>query len=71
MHAELNVPLSYAGIITFVITLGTIVSSLLSERLTFKFGTGKVTAFSVLLTALALFGFDWLVVKMLQSIGFM
>ena len=67
MHAELNVPLSYAGIITFVITLGTIVSSLLSERLTFKFGTGKVTAFSVLLTALALFGFSisnnfWLLV---------
>jgi MFS family permease len=58
MHVELNVPLSYAGIITFVITLGTIVSSLLSERLTFKFGTGKVTAFSVLLTALALFGFS-------------
>lgn len=67
MHSELNVPLSYAGIITFVITLGTIISSLFSERLTFKLGTGKVTAFSVLLTALALFGFSisnnfWLLV---------
>ena len=58
MHEELNVPLSYAGIISFVITIGTIVSSLMSERLTYKFGTSKVTAFSILLTAIALFGFS-------------
>ena len=58
MHEELNVPLSYAGIIAFVITIGTIVSSLMSERLTYKFGTSKVTAFSILLTAVALFGFS-------------
>ena len=37
---------------------GTIVSSLQCDRLTRKMGTGKVTAFSVLLTAAALFGFS-------------
>ena len=58
MHEELNVPLSYAGLISFVITIGTIISSLMSERLTYKFGTSKVTAFSILLTAIALFGFS-------------
>ena len=58
MHEELNVPLSYAGLISFVITIGTIISSLMSERLTYIFGTSKVTAFSILLTAIALFGFS-------------
>lgn len=58
MHSELGVPVSYAGIITMIIACGTIVSSLLSDRLTRKFGAGLVTAFSVFLTALALFGFS-------------
>ena len=58
MHAEMNVPLSYAGIVTFVIALGTVASSLMSDRLTLKLGAGKVTALSVSLTALALLGFS-------------
>ncbi|MBQ3156899.1 MAG: MFS transporter [Clostridia bacterium] len=59
MHAEMNVPLSYAGIVTFVIAMGTVVSSLMSDRLTLKLGAGKVTALSVSLTALALLGFSF------------
>lgn len=58
MHTALNVPTSYAGIITMLISANTIISSLLSDRLTRKFGTGKVTAMSVGTTALALFGFS-------------
>lgn len=58
MYLEFGVPVSYAGIVTFIISLGTIVSSLQSDRLTFKFGTGKVTAASVAMTAIALFGFS-------------
>ncbi len=58
MYRELEVPLSFAGIITFIISAGTVVSSLLSDRTTRQFGTGRVTAFSVLLTAAALFGFS-------------
>lgn len=58
MHGELQVPYSYAGIITMVISGGTIVSSLLSDRLTKKFGAGLVTAVSVFMTAAALFGFS-------------
>ncbi len=58
MYLEFGVPVSYAGIVTFIISIGTIVSSLQSDRLTFKLGTGKVTAMSVAMTAVALFGFS-------------
>lgn len=58
MQPSLGVPVSYAGIIAMIIAGGTVVSSLLSERLTKKLGTGLVTASSVLLTAIALFGFS-------------
>lgn len=58
MYQEFSVPVSYAGGISMIIAVGTIVSSLQSDRLTKKFGTGTVTAVSVLLTAVALFGFS-------------
>ena len=58
MYPQLGVPVSYAGIISMIIAAGTIVSSLQSDRLTRKLGTGKVTAFSVAMTAAALFGFS-------------
>ncbi len=58
MYVEFGVPLSYAGIISALIAAGTIVSSLQSDRLTLKLGTGKVTAISVAMTAAALFGFS-------------
>ena len=57
MYPQFDVPVSYAGIISMIIALGTVVSSLQSDRLTKKLGTGKVTALSVLMTAMALFGF--------------
>ncbi|MBQ5892906.1 MAG: MFS transporter [Clostridia bacterium] len=59
MHAELNLPVSYMGVISMVISGGTILSSLLSDRLTRKLGTPTVTILSVLLTVLSLFGFSF------------
>lgn len=58
MYQEFGVPVSFAGIVTVIISLGTIVSSLQSDRMTYKFGTGKVTAASVAMTAVALLGFS-------------
>ena len=58
VYPELGVPVSYAGAVSMTVALGTIVSSLLSDRLTWRFGAGKVTAFSVAMTACALFGFS-------------
>ena len=58
MYQEFSVPVSYAGGISMIIAAGTIVSSLQSDRLTREFGTGMVTACSVLMTAAALLGFS-------------
>ena len=58
MYQEFGVPVSFAGIVTVIISIGTIVSSLLSDRMTYRLGAGKVTALSVAMTAIALFGFS-------------
>ena len=58
MSREFTVPVSYAGGISLIIAMGTVVSSLQSDRLTKWLGAGKVTAFSVATTAVAIFGFS-------------
>ncbi len=57
MHADIGAKLSWAGILSMIISFSTILSSLASERLTKKLGTGLLTALSVLLTAASLVGF--------------
>ncbi len=54
---DINTSLEYAGAVSFVISAGTVISSLMAARIIFRFGTGKVLAFSVLATAAALLGF--------------
>ena len=58
LYKDLQVPVSYAGILSMIIAAGTIVSSLFSSRLIWHLGTGKITAISVAMTALALLGFS-------------
>lgn len=58
MYTRMEVPLSYAGLVTFTIAMGTVISSLQSDRLTRRLGAGWVMAISVGLTALALLGFS-------------
>ena len=58
MHQELSVPVSYMGAVALIISSGTVVSSLLTDRLTRKLGSGLVTAISVATTAVALIGFS-------------
>ena len=59
IHTNISVPLSYSGIVFMIISFGTVVSSLNSDRLIRKIGTGKVTAFSTLTTVIALMGFSF------------
>ncbi len=59
MYREFGVSVSFAGILSMIIAAGTIVSSLQSDRLTRRLGTGKVTAISVAMTAVALLGFSF------------
>lgn len=59
MYQDFSVPISYAGIISAIISIGTVISSLNSDRLTRHLGAGKVTAISVLITAVSIFGFSF------------
>lgn len=51
MYPQFSVPVSYMGIVSMIVAAGTIVSSLLSDRLTKALGVGMVTAVSVAMTA--------------------
>ena len=59
MYTQMGADLSWAGIVSIIISACTILSSLASARLNIALGTGKVTAYSVLLTAVALLGFSF------------
>mgnify|MGYP000980759213 CR=1 FL=1 len=59
IHNDLNVPISFMGVVSMVISGGTIVSSLFSDKLTRKLGARIVTVSSVFLTAFALLGFSF------------
>ena len=58
MQVDFAVPVSYAGGISLTISVCTVISSLLSDRMTKRWGPGRITAISVGMTALALFGFS-------------
>ena len=75
MHLAMGVPISYLGILSMVISGGTIVSSLFSDKLARKYGTRIVTVVSVFLTAIALFGFSistkfWMLIVFAIPYGF-
>lgn len=56
LHQDLSVPISYAGIMTMIVSGGTIISSFFSGKLIRRFGTGKLTMISVSMTAFGLLG---------------
>lgn len=58
LHQDISVPMSYAGTISMVISVGTIISSLFSDKMSKEFGAGLLTAISVTMTAVGLFGFS-------------
>ena len=58
IYGSMGVPVSWAGFVTIIMAGGTVVSSLLSDGLLRRFGTGLVTVVSTLMTAVALFGFS-------------
>ncbi|GIP23387.1 sugar MFS transporter [Paenibacillus sp. J22TS3] len=57
MQPEFHAPLSTAGMLFMIVAAGTIVSSLASGRMLNRFGTGKVTLISCIMTAGALLGY--------------
>lgn len=59
IYTEFGLPVGTASYITLIISGGTVISCLFATRLIQRFGTAKITAFSTLLTALALLGFSF------------
>lgn len=59
IHNEMDLPVSFMGIVSMVISGGTIIASLFSDKLTKRLGTRAVTLASVFLTVIALFGFSF------------
>ena len=59
MYSLLGVPVHYAGFLSMIVAGGTVISSVFSEKIIKRFGTGIVTAVSVLMTAAALIGFSF------------
>lgn len=58
IHSEINIPISYMGILSMIISGMAIITSIEAEKLTKKFSTRVVTAFSILLTAVGMWGFS-------------
>ena len=74
IYPEFNLPVSFANILTVLISSGTVIASLFSARLINKFGTGLVTALSTALTAAAILGFSlsgsvWFMVALAFPLG--
>lgn len=59
IRLDLGLPMEGAGLVSFIVASGTIVSSLFSGVLIKKFGTGKLTLISVFMTAMPLLGFSF------------
>lgn len=58
MHVDLGAPVAAQSLISIIISCCTIVSSLLTARLVRRLGTGRLTALSVALTAVAILSFS-------------
>ena len=58
IYPAFGVNVSASGMVFMIISVGTVISSLQSDRMTSRFGSGKVTAVSVAMTCIALFGFS-------------
>ncbi|MEM5014817.1 MFS transporter [Metabacillus indicus] len=74
MRADFGVPLEYAGFITMTITVCSAISGFLNGKLLARYGTGRVTAVSCTLTALAIIGFSlsesyWLILLLAVPLG--
>ena len=59
MQLDLHAPLSAAGLLSIIVSVGTIVSSLVTPRLLRLFGTGKLVFVSIALTAVASVGYGF------------
>jgi len=58
MRHDLGAPIGMAGVLSFTVTIGTIVSALATSRVVRRIGTARTTLISVAMTAGAMLGFS-------------
>ncbi|MEK5237433.1 MFS transporter [Paenibacillus sp. FSL L8-0470] len=58
MQDDIGATTEMAGYISLIVSFCTVISSLFASRLLHRYGTGKVTLFSILSTTIALLGFS-------------
>ena len=59
IYSEFELPISFGSFVTVIVSCGTVLSSVISSKIISRLGTNKVSAYSTLLTALALLGFSF------------
>ena len=59
IYSEFELPISFGSFVTIIISCGTVLSSVISSKIISRLGTNKVSAYSTLLTALALLSFSF------------
>ena len=59
IYSDFELPISFGSFVTIIISCGTVLSSVISSKIISRLGTNKVSAYSTLLTALALLGFSF------------
>ena len=58
IYEDMGLPFSYGSFVTALVYFGTMISSMAGAKLINRFGTGKVSAISTLLTAAAMLGYS-------------
>lgn len=58
IYSDFGLPFSFGSFVTVIVSCGTVISSIISSKVIAKLGTNKVSAYSTLLTAIALLGYS-------------
>ncbi|MFR6298284.1 MAG: MFS transporter [Acutalibacteraceae bacterium] len=59
IYSDFGLPFSFGSFVTVIVSCGTVISSIISSKVIAKLGTNKVSAYSTLLTAIALLGYSF------------
>ena len=59
IYTDFGLPISFGSFVTVIVSCGTVISSIISSKVIAKLGTNKVSAYSTLLTAIALLGYSF------------
>ena len=59
IYSDFRLPISFGSFVTVIVSCGTVLSSIISSKIIAKLGTNKVSAYSTLLTAIALLGYSF------------